>query len=196
MDIQFKKLENMYGLSVIQMIMGILLSTYGVLIYVQVPQALINNNMSVAFTYLMLMYLTCSMASCLLVKYFIPAIQFVLLEIYFYFRRFVCCNRRPLLHRPLLYKNIDIHKERNQKIGLTFIVVVAFMMQIRTLSHSIANLAAISIQRIAGGDLAVISFDMKNLGKSSRAKAAMNGATRLSTLNEEGLGDLLNQYKQ
>ena len=74
MDIQFKKLQNMYGLSVIQMVMGILLSTYGVLVYIQVPQALINNNMSIALTYLMLMYLTCSMASCLLVKYFIPVV--------------------------------------------------------------------------------------------------------------------------
>ena len=127
-DIQFTKLQNMYGLSVIQMVMGTLLSTYGVLIYIQVPQALMNGDMSIALTYLMLMYLTCSMASCLLVKYSIPVLQFVILEAYFYFRRFICCNKRPLLHRPLLYKNIDIHKDRNQKIGLTFIVVVAFMM--------------------------------------------------------------------
>jgi len=59
-------------------------------------------------------------------------------------------------HKSLLYKNMDTHQVANQKIGLTIIVLVAFMMLVRTLSANVSAMIDTTVMKIAGGDLALI----------------------------------------
>ena len=59
-------------------------------------------------------------------------------------------------HKALLYKNMDTHAIANQKIGLTIIVLVAFMMLVRTLSENVSSLIDTTVIKLAGGDLSLI----------------------------------------
>jgi hypothetical protein len=43
-DVQFTKLADLYGLSFFQLMFGGLLTTYGVMVYVQIPFAIINGD--------------------------------------------------------------------------------------------------------------------------------------------------------
>jgi hypothetical protein len=51
---------------------------------------------------------------------------------------------------------MNTHAIANQKIGLTIIVLVAFMMLVRTLSQNVSELIDTTVVKIAGGDLALI----------------------------------------
>jgi hypothetical protein len=139
-DVQFTKLQDLYGLSFFQLIFGTLLTAYGVMVYVQIPFAILNGDFLQANSVLMIIYINIAIATSFLMMNFLPYFSRLLLEVYFRAQLLLCCNRKPLQHKKLLYKNMQTHTNANNKIGLTIIVLVAFQMLVRTLSFNISML--------------------------------------------------------
>ena len=74
----------------------------------------------------MIIYINIAIATSFLMMNFLPYFSKFLLEVYFRVQMFLCCNKKPLQHKKLLYKNMKTHSGANNKIGLTIIVLVAF----------------------------------------------------------------------
>lgn len=66
--------------------------------------------------------------------------------------------------------NMKAHQNNNTKIGFTFVSVIAFLMQIMTLSQGFQDITNASIVRLVGGDLSAYVFDTKTYTKNSFGK--------------------------
>ena len=80
---------------------------------------------------------------------------------------------------------MNTHQVANQKIGLTIIVLVAYMMLVRTLTVNVSGLIDTLVLKIAGGDLALIQFD-----------PSFKKGKKLTMLDRKGITSLLTSYKE
>ena len=158
LTVAFTRLQNMYGISVEQVVIGLILSVLGVTIYVTVPFALIQNQIDVATKFLLAIYFVCSISACLIVRQFIPPVSTFLIEFWAWFQAFVMRNDRTQKLKPIIYQNMRTHFHSNQSIGMTFIGIVSFMMYITTLSLGVAALIDASTGRLSGSDISVFSL--------------------------------------
>lgn len=174
--VAFTRLESMYGLSISQLILGLILSVLGVIIYVMVPFSILTNEYTNATGYLLSIYVVCSIASCVIVKMCIPSLSTYLIELYAWVSEKVFGYNKPNRLKTIVYKNMRAHYSQNQKIGLIFIGTIAFLMLITTLTKGIAEIMIITYQRLLGSDFSVITqlIDMEVDGKEERPEYVLN----------------------
>jgi hypothetical protein len=142
----------MYGLSLYQTLLGLIFSTYGVIIYIFVPYSMESQDYTTATFWLLMVLLGCIIGASLTVQFLIPYLsQFILKFISLFFFR---------VHqlKPLLLKNLDSHKKANQKIGLMFIMMITSIIFVVGFASNFEKYVILSLTRYFGSDICVYSL--------------------------------------
>jgi len=139
--VQFTKLENMYGLSFTQLIMGVLFSSYGIIAFVLIPQAiLVEESSGKAFFWLMTIFGALVVGLVGIAQLVLPIFAYYLIVIHAVVRKRLCCSSKHQKLRPLIVKNLDSHRHKNQKIGIMIITTVMYMIFVNSFSKQLSGL--------------------------------------------------------
>ena len=139
-----------------QFVLGLLFSTYGIVVYVLIPQAMIDQHIGLATWLLLLLRLSCTIGTILIVRYGIHPLSIYLLETYYFLNFYLCCSRKGRQRKSIVYKNLESNRERNMSMGITILGILCFMMQIQYLQDNLKACINVSIARVAAGDFFIM----------------------------------------
>jgi hypothetical protein len=128
MTVAFSKLEDMYGLNVVELVVGLTFATLGVIIYVVIPFSFVSQSFDALGMIIVFIYTLTSFAMCLIARLILSSVSFHLSIFNCWFQRVVLRNKTATRLQPVLLNNMEAHSINNSKIGLTFICVVCFLM--------------------------------------------------------------------
>lgn len=90
-------------------------------------------------------------------------------------------------------KNLDSHRSRNMKLGMTFLTTVMYAMLNNSIKIQMRDLVLMSIERAMGGDLLMMAWDPSYASlKFPEIQSDKVKLRSINNLNEEGLTDFLN----
>ena len=118
----------MIGLSPVQTIIGLTFTILGIIVYVVIPQLLMNRQMGKTFQVLILVYMACSISLCFIGRTIMPWCSDSISTLSAYFQKYFMLNSEPLKQLPILRKNMHAHAKNNLKIGFTFVCIVTLLV--------------------------------------------------------------------
>ena len=131
----------MYGLSFTQLLMGLLFTSYGVIAFVLIPSALIVQNSSgTAFFWLMTIYIALVVGLVSVAQLILPIAAHYLVSVNVVLQRIICCSSKAMKLQPLVIKNLQAHRKKNQKIGIMIITTVMYMIFVNSFSKQLSGL--------------------------------------------------------
>lgn len=131
----------MYGLSVTQLIMGVLFTSYGVIAFVFIPNALIKDNSSgKAFFWLMTIFGALVVGLTGIAQLILPYSANLIVFLNVWLTKMLCCSSKAKKLQPLVVKNLQQHKKKNQKIGIMIITTVMYMIFVQSFSKQLSSL--------------------------------------------------------
>ena len=148
----------MVGLSTTQVIMGVILTVLGFITFYLVPQAFIQEDLSLFFLIFngILIMIIFGMT-------FLSVMAFPFLERgLLYLTLNTCCRRDRHLH-SMIQKNIDSHRKRNIKTSIMVTLTFAFSIFGTAMFKEMKIVLTKSIESIAGADIFVLSLDTPSL---------------------------------
>ena len=62
-------------------------------------------------------------------------------------------NKEPMRFKPLVFKNLQAHKQRNIKLGMMYLTTIMFATFTNATKNQLQKLMLSSMQRVMGSDL-------------------------------------------
>jgi hypothetical protein len=111
-----------FGISLTQIIVSVLLLSFGILTYYSIPWAFINGQTGLFSFYINLLLLFLILGMIFTSQALVPTLENFFLDMMIFFRP------RDLKMKPIIKKNLESHAGRNQKTSLMFTVTLAFLV--------------------------------------------------------------------
>jgi len=156
MTISVKNMAEI-GLSPAQLVFSITLIVSGIATYYVAPVAFLFRNFELFFlilnAILLMMVLGLTFISILL----FPLLQGLLI------RLFLCCNRKDRKLYAIISKNMDAHKNRNQKTAIMFSICLSFLFFAGSTFRLIGNLIQNQLEQVVVADFHAFSIDTRSM---------------------------------
>jgi len=155
--IKVERLENI-GMSFNQVAVGILLIVIGFGTYYLVPYALFKGKTTIVFVLLnvLLIFIIVGMTF-ICVMLFAPLERFCLWVL-----MNTCCRRDKRIH-SVINKNMDSHRNRNQKTSIMFTMTLSFLIFSASSFQMMANLILQTVESSVGADVFAQASSMSAL---------------------------------
>jgi hypothetical protein len=111
-----------FGISLTQILVSVLLLSFGILTYYSIPWAFINGQTGLFSFYINLLLLFLILGMIFTSQALVPTLENFFLDMMIFFRP------RDLKMKPIIKKNLESHAGRNQKTSLMFTVTLAFLV--------------------------------------------------------------------
>eukprot|EP00347_Sterkiella_histriomuscorum_P012753 403367353 len=149
------KLENI-GISPIQMLVGLMLTVFGFIVYYFIPSSLLAMDFDLFFLLILLVLFTMVIGMSMITQSFVAPLEKSVL----WFIMLIRPEDRKL--KPIVDKNMRSHKTRNMKTSMMFTMTVCFLMYSSTSFAELEYMIFSLTGAIIGADLAL--FRSNSLG--------------------------------
>jgi hypothetical protein len=137
------------GLSPMQLVIGIVFTVVGFVVYYFVPLSIVNNQQNVLFMVLLMLLFGMIMGMIFIGSLLIPTLEGFFLSVILFIRR------KDQLLRPIVKKNLEAHATRNHKSSLMFMTTITFLIFCGTGTSQVEYLVLSLTSAIANADIAL-----------------------------------------
>ena len=168
------------------------------MVYILVPQALINGEVGFALLILATIFLSATGGTIMVLQFLIEPLSHYLLELKYGLQR-LCGSRRGSQHKSIVYKNMESNSRTNRNIGVTFMALIVLALQVLYLNSAFSQAVNSEILMAAGGDFIVAMYDQtqkSHPNNQARVHKASGGYAELPTVHKKSMDAVVEAYRK
>lgn len=168
LTVRIKTLENHYGLSINQLLLGILGTAFGCVFFVLLPASIINGDRAGFFFWNSVVFVCLTIGIIHIARMSLPLVAELIATI---LTTCCCCCFRGLRKlRPLISKNLRAHKDKNTKSGVMMLTTVMFLIFLNSFSEQLTTLMMEGVRNFLGGDITAYAIDFAGTAPATDAQ--------------------------